>query len=52
MKEVNSQLQQEAEEKHKNNDDKEILVVTESRVESKTYVNTKEFYVATIKAME
>ena len=52
MREVNSLSRQEAEEQHKKNDDKEILVVTLSRVESKTCVAIKKFYVATIKFME
>ena len=43
MKEVNSLLRQDAEEQHKKNDDKEILVATKSRVEGKTFVVTKKF---------
>ena len=51
MKEVNSLSQQEAEEQHKKNSDKEILVTTQSRVEGKTCVAIKKFFVATIKAL-
>ena len=52
MKEVNSLSRQDAEEQHKKNGNKEILVVTKSRVVAKTYVTTKKFSVATIKAKE
>ena len=52
MKDVNFMSRQDAEEKHKKNGDKEILVATQSRVEGKTFVTTKKFPVATIKAKE
>ena len=52
MKEVNSLLRQDAEEQHKKNGNKEILVATKSRVAGKTCVVTKKFYVATIKSKE
>ena len=52
MKEVNSLSQEDAEEQHKKNGNKEILVATKSRVVAKTYITTKKFYVATIKVKE
>ena len=44
MKEVNSLSRQDAKEQHKKNGNKEILVVTKSRVAVKTCVATKKFF--------
>ena len=52
MKEVNSLLRQNAEEQHKKNGNKEILVATKSRVTAKTCVATKKFSIAIIKVKE
>ena len=52
MKEVNSLSRQDAEEQHKKNGNKEILVATKSKVVAKTCVGTKKFSIATIKAKE
>ena len=52
MKEVNSLSRQDAEEQHKKNGNKEILVATKSRVAGKTCVAKNKFYVAKIKSKE
>ena len=52
MKEVNSLSRQDAEEQHKKNGNKEIIVATKSRVATKTCVAIKKFSVTTIKAKE